>query len=47
MSDEHEVSDMPADGSAAGERVRLLAELRASDERFRLLVEGSQDFMSY
>jgi diguanylate cyclase (GGDEF)-like protein/PAS domain S-box-containing protein len=36
-----------AEDASSDERLRLLDELRLSEERFRLLVEGSQDFMSY
>jgi diguanylate cyclase (GGDEF)-like protein/PAS domain S-box-containing protein len=46
MADQPSVSGVREDDATA-ERLRLRAELRASDERFRLLVEGSQDFMSY
>ena len=46
MGDEPSASD--AAGAASDERLRAAErELRAADERFRLLVEGARDFISY
>ena len=45
---EHEPSASDAPASANDERLRAVEQdLRAADERFRLLVEGARDFISY
>ncbi len=47
MADEPSASDGPT-GAANDERLRAVErDLRAADERFRLLVEGARDFISY
>src|SRR5947207_917134 len=47
MAEKRGGGDPAAEDASSDERLRLLDELRQSEERFRLLVEGSQDFMSY